>query len=977
MKLLTLTLEGFGPFIGPHTIDFASFADTGVYLIAGPTGAGKSSILDAVVFALYGTVPRYSGMTQKRASLRSDFATSSTPTRVELEFVSGTDRYRIRRSPEYERRKQRGEGTTVQKAEVALDRHESGSWTTLATQARDTAEHITSIIGLRREQFEQVVLLAQGRFAEFLQADSVTRAGILRQLFGTHRFGALAQRLADDARDSEAMRERLEEQAQAALERAAAALPDDARESATAAEGILAAAQSLAAQRRAAARTAQSARDAASEQASRARQLRADILERDEAERALATAAEAQSAVERDRRVLEDAEVALEIEPALRAAEQARNELSERRLAAEAAASDCDTTDPERAADELRTELARLDAAVTAEERLPRLRVEQIEADRAAESATQQLAKLRARRAALPAEVSAAEASVSALLETAATIPQRTLQVEQATESLEQWQQLQRASEAHASATTRSLERLDAKRAAAAAADSAYQGFLAGTAGRLALTLRAEEPCPVCGSSEHPRPAELGADPIDEQRVETERERERDASAAFDAARAEERDAAREVELLRERVGEADEASLMAAKEEQQRLLEAAERARDELDTARAGLALLTDESHQLQDSLDAQHETVTAATGARELAAKATEEADRMVREARGDAATAADRRSTVAAQLGRVESLLAARTAHTAAIENARAAEQALDGALAEHGELTESAVSGMRRDRSERDRLRTRIRAHDDAVTRARAVLERAAIASIPERVAAGGPDVATAEAAETAAEQAMQAALREEAAAQSVLQQIERELAESERVTTRLQELGDHALALTRLAQTLDGRGPNTKRMQLETYVLAAGLESILEAANERLAAMTERRYRLIHDDSEEGHGRRGGLGIAVLDDFSGGIRAVQSLSGGETFLTSLALALGLADVVQSEAGGVQLDTLFIDEGFGALDAEVLELAMQTLSDLQVGGRSIGVISHVQSMQERIPERIRVERRAGARGSRIIS
>ncbi len=175
-------------------------------------------------------------------------------------------------------------------------------------------------------------------------------------------------------------------------------------------------------------------------------------------------------------------------------------------------------------------------------------------------------------------------------------------------------------------------------------------------------------------------------------------------------------------------------------------------------------------------------------------------------------------------------------------------------------------------------------------------------------------------------------------------------------------------------LQALADTIAGRGANTRKMTLETFVLAAELEEIVDAANRRLHDMSEGRYRLQHSDALAARGAASGLGIVVADAFTGQTRPPQSLSGGETFLTSLALALGLAEVVTARAGGIRLDTLFIDEGFGSLDGDTLDVAMRTLDELRQGGRTVGVISHVEAMQEQIPAQLTV--RALPNGPSVI-
>ena len=171
----------------------------------------------------------------------------------------------------------------------------------------------------------------------------------------------------------------------------------------------------------------------------------------------------------------------------------------------------------------------------------------------------------------------------------------------------------------------------------------------------------------------------------------------------------------------------------------------------------------------------------------------------------------------------------------------------------------------------------------------------------------------------------------------------------------------------------LADLVNGRGANTLRMRLQSFVLAARLEQVAEAASRRLQDMSGGRYTFRHSDAQGRHGARGGLGLDVLDEYTGCLRATKTLSGGESFMASLALALGLADVVTAESGGVQIDTLFVDEGFGTLDARALDAVMSVLDELRRGGRTVGVISHLEELRTRIPTRIEVI--SGRDGSRL--
>jgi exonuclease SbcC len=222
-----------------------------------------------------------------------------------------------------------------------------------------------------------------------------------------------------------------------------------------------------------------------------------------------------------------------------------------------------------------------------------------------------------------------------------------------------------------------------------------------------------------------------------------------------------------------------------------------------------------------------------------------------------------------------------------------------------------------------------------------------------------------DVGAAEAALTAAAHEWRAAIATHTEAARLAFQLDDACEAAGIAYEAIAQLADEAAVIERLANSVAGRAPNTLKMNLETFVLAAELEEIVAAANLRLDEKTQGRYRLQHTHSRAARGAASGLGIEVLDAYTGHARPVQSLSGGETFLASLALALGLAEVVTARAGGIRLDTLFIDEGFGSLDADSLEIAMRTLDELRQGGRVIGVISHVETMKDQLPAQLLVE------------
>jgi exonuclease SbcC len=334
-------------------------------------------------------------------------------------------------------------------------------------------------------------------------------------------------------------------------------------------------------------------------------------------------------------------------------------------------------------------------------------------------------------------------------------------------------------------------------------------------------------------------------------------------------------------------------------------------------------------------------------------------------VAQARGDFATVADR---VAAATGVRD---AARSCAAARADETRAA-QTRDAAVSElHERLAASVFDDAQSAHAALlapnalQALAERIAAHDAqlAATRNRVLELELELAGTDDEAV----DVAASRAALDAADAARTAALGAERDAQGLAASLRDLVQQIDDASANVAERAADAAAIARLADTVAGRAPNTMKMDLETFVLAAELEEIVDAANTRLGDMSAGRYRLQHTDARAARGAASGLGLEVVDAYTGQARPAQSLSGGETFLASLALALGLAEVVTARAGGVRLDTLFIDEGFGSLDEETLDLAMRTLDELRQGGRTVGVISHVAAMKEQLPAQLTVESR----------
>ena len=978
MRLLRLEIAGFGPYRDRFEIDFSAFDADGVYLIAGPTGAGKSSILDAVSFALYGSAPRY----EERPHLRSDLAGPGQPTWVELDFAVGDRVLQVRRSPEYERQKQRGSGTTREKASAQLLELTGGSWEPLATSVGEVSVEVGAILGLSKEEFLKVILLAQGGFAEFLAASSDDRKQLLRRLFGTGSMRRLRELLLADAKSLDDARGAMERSRDDCAARALSLLgaSGEAAEpgqpvvdegSLGAVEARLAEQASTVADAARAARdgerTARTARDEAQTRTDRFRR-RADATS------ALAALEAAATAVDADRGRLADAERAAEAAAALDRWARADGEAAHAAASLEEAAAGL----PEgveaqqgRVADAHEAALdaaARGSEAQRLEDELPALANAAAEAERAASAAEASAAAARKERADAPAARQALDEARGKAAALAARMEPAERTVEAARARL--------AARQDADALAEPLQ--DAKQAAAASASAQMSAArealrlqevrIAGIAGELAAQLVEGEPCLVCGGAEHPSPHAPVDDAVTADDVVAALEQSERALAEARTANAELSRLERRLVAYETSAGDGDAPTLRVA-------LHAAR-------AAHAAALAAVGERDRLIEAIDAHDE---AARGLDARVGRLEEEASM----AHAAAAAADARLDDARARLERLldghegaASLLAAAARGRDALgrwldaERARSAsldeqtEAAAEAArsLVEHGLPDRETAAAMRLDAPVRTALRERIRAHDDAVASARGVLAQPDLAELEGEA----PALQHLEEALLEAERKAAAAADAAAAAATTRDHAARDLETARRCIRDLADGAEEAATLRAVAAAL--HGDNELRQDIETYVLGTRLATIIEAANLRLAAMTSGRFTLVHDEARASHGRASGLGILVLDAHTGIARTTKSLSGGETFLASLSLALGLADVVQAESGGVSLETLFIDEGFGSLDQDALEAALATLDELRAGGRSVGVISHVQQMQERIPTRIRVVPVAGG-GSRI--
>ncbi|HUR14470.1 MAG TPA: SMC family ATPase [Mycobacteriales bacterium] len=975
MRPHALRLTAFGAFATTVDVDLDRLAEAGLFLLHGPTGAGKTTLLDGLGFALFGRVP---GARQGAKRLRSDHAEDALRTEVQAEVSFGTRRFRVTRSPEQVRAKRRGTGTTTEPAKVCLEELVDGAWSTRSTRVGEADQEIADLVGMSAEQFFQVVLLPQGEFAQFLRADSVKRAEVLQKLFATERFRDAEQWLAARRRTCAEAVAAAQDQVDLLVARvaeAAGAEPAETEpaetEPVTWAEALLAAGQREEARVAQAVSTATAARDGARTELEEAQ----DLAER---QRRRTVALQRREHLELARPSL----VALqqEADAAARAAEVAGalGEVVTRRtrrdvaLSAEAVArsgllavglaADLDEPELTGLVSACRERSGRLEALRAVEGSL----LEELAAVAAARDeqarALTEVAELEVELASLPLRAEQASTLMrsgreAAELRPALVAEQRRLEalrpdvvslVQVETRLLHRIEEHLAARQAHVSL----LEKANDLRTAS----------INTMVARLAFALQDHTPCPVCGALEHPDPSALRDEGVSTEDEDAARRAADDAAlvvAEVDAALAADRATAAS---LRERVDGLTPAGVDVQLSElavELAVLDvaASEGRRAELDAAGVEEATRTALSAHVAASARVEaSERAAEGAGRRALAAEA------QLRDALGGAATLDEAVAAAAAQSTAAQAALTATQALVTAQQELDAAQRAAESTCLAKGFASPDDAREAARPEPWRAGTATHLRSAADTEA---AVLAELADPALDVPLDPPAPVEARVEEL-VAADLGLSEVTAEHAKAMSRRTALERLVPSLVGAVAVLSPLTETATAVRRLADLCAGQGQNALRMTLSAFVLAARLEEVAEAASVRLRRMTQGRYELVHTDGAARGGVRAGLGLLARDAWSGQDRDTATLSGGETFLASLALALGLADVVMAEAGGARIEALFVDEGFGTLDEETLDEVMDVLDGLREGGRVVGLVSHVTELRQRIPAQVEVRR-----------
>lgn len=1027
MRILRLTMDAVGPFPGHEVIDFEAFSDAGRFLLSGPTGAGKSTIIDAIVFALYGKVS--GGRDSSDSRIRSRYASEQAKTEVELIFSTSSGNYKVRRQPAYERVKKNGKGVTKQNAKAWLFKldEQLREVSEPLTKTSDVGTEITRIVGLSREQFTQTVVLPQGKFAQFLRSTSKDRQDLLQELFGTAIFEDLQLDLVERARKVKKNQEALDATLRANLG-VLASLLDEAPQLDPARCLVYEPVPEVDCEFNPL-ETAWDSRfkpltpwlehnqRCANLEVSALREqedkLRSDFAyQRDLAtrqERYLALTKEheqlvAQGPAQRQRLAQIQALQALsDLKPWHEQLKQAQDQqaVAQRQLSqalaleqlesderAQAVLQPLDYRGAQALSVQLTAQVAALNPQVELETGLAGRRRDLQTKTQAHESANAKLAQGRERENQLPTQIASKQELLEQLNEQAATLPTAQLAQEQATQALK----LAKAHEQLVEDQQRALKlqqlvALELKQASQSHKHMLEQ-WLSQSALNLAQNLVDGEPCPVCGATEHPAPATQGGENISQEQLDQALEEVNEVQGELSQASERVTKLAAQLEAqpcqlspaqAREQLQEAK-AALTAAKQasEQARSCKAQiAKLNAELEALRAdnqaAQARLAGDAKEIQllgekieadaaslscegfESVAAKVEYLSQLAAGLEQLAKAGQELDQCKKRAQ----QAAD---SFAAQWAQASASFAEHSAKPAAPAPTDPAETEPTQAEPTQDTSVANVQDGYAQACQDFAGLDLAALKATSASYEKSLSINQAALAEL-EGIELTPPPLEQTRLQLEQAQAKTQACQTYASTWQAFAGQVNAQLAKLNELLARRSKASDKDGQLLALASAANG--DNQARLTLSAWVLQAHFRQVLVFANERLGVIGAGRYELINVDSEEDtRQQKQGLGLAMVDHLSGTTRSPRTLSGGESFYVSLALALALADVVATQNGGIEMNTLFIDEGFGSLDEGTLAEVMDVLGALHSGGRVVGIVSHVSELKRAIPAAVEV-------------
>jgi len=1008
MRPINLKLKAFASYAGENVIDIRKLDGRKFFLIHGPTGSGKTSILDGICFALYGDT---SGESRKGSQMRSDHSKPDMLTEVTFDFSIGSDKYRIIRSPEQDRPKIRGYGVTTEPPKATLwkrtgldDDLKEGD--VIAAQYSEVTKKIESLLGFSSDQFRQVIMLPQGKFRKFLESKSDAREEILEILFRTETYRKIQEALKNKAKEIEEKRKNVQNHRDILLDNAEVSSVDELEEQKAAVEikskKMHAEVGNL---RKKEAKTQKALNDG-----NRVVEL---FREMGDARTAFKKIEAETEEYEKKRKKLKQARKALpliEIESEL---EQRRSESSEaennfkqakekllnaRKAHKEALRNLKKEKDREPEQEKLSKRINQLEDLKTEVNKLfeSRKALDDAQKDenkltKEGEALNKNLDDCRKKLEETRKAVNEAEKETAKLEGLKTAVTEAESNYKKRTQLYQLGKDLNETRKEHAqvkSAFDQINKKLNTERKALAAMEGVWTKCQANV---LAQKLETDKPCPVCGSTKHPAPARYDEKLPKEKEIDDKRKlvntlqdnREKKQKAETEA-----RSKVTELEIktstLKEDLGDLSdeeisvlESKLFEAEEAKQK----AERAEQSVVTLSEEIGELETKETQLKQRLTENEKQLKNAVEVRlklngiveDLEARVQEEfqypkavdkeidsTKKSMKSLKESLEGAQKKSENASKKLSASESILKeASLTQEKAVKQEKAVSDRFNAEIKKSGFKDASEYRTIRLDPESIDELDLEIKSYDGSFEAAKERLKRARDATKGLKI----PDIEKLEKIANEVKTAHEMLVREESKLNEQLKQIKKWSNGLKGIANDLELLDREYALMGRISEVANGKNP--LKITFQRFVLATMLDNVLVVASKRFKVMSKGRFQLHREIGQKDRRSSGGLDLEVFDAYTGKMRPVSTLSGGEGFQASLSLALGLADVVQSYTGGLYMDTLFVDEGFGSLDSEALDLAVQTLRDLQTGGRMVAIISHVSELKERISARLEVE------------
>ena len=904
MRPTKLTISAFGPYAGRIELDMDKLGSSGLYLITGDTGAGKTMIFDAITFALYGNP---SGTSRDASMLRSKYADPSTPTEVDMEFTHNGETYKIRRNPDYVRPAKRGTGMVKQNADAELICPDGKTY----SKVREVDKKILEILGIDRKQFSQIVMLAQGDFMQLLLADTKQRQEIFRELFQTKFYQLVQNRLKSDSKNvygacMDAKKSIEQYIADIRCEESSIYHPqlEMAKAGKLSVEKVIELLGYII------------EADEKDENASKDRL--ADLDERTASVNEKIGTARTAAQIKSKKEKLQEQESKLVIAEA-----EAKDKLKDEEAEKDKISA------LKKAVDDQERELPKYEAYEELCTNLQAVKKELSSYESQLADKNKSIETLKASIAEMKEELAKLDAddNIDLITRQIADETARQDELSELQKDLKSFRKLEKEYKA-------AVEHYEEKRALYETANAEYvqtnRLFMDAQAGLLAKTLMDGIPCPVCGSVEHPEPAALPDEAPTEDGLKRSKKKLDKAMEEANTASGSVNACQGKMDTKKESVSSQVNKLLgsVTFEEAEAKAEELKASSKEKEESLNKRLAILkknVKRKKELEEKIPKKEEQLKQAEN---------EKTDLTIRIAAGKTKSeglekqASDARSELTHK-DKAEALQCiAKTK-----KDYTAKEKALEALQAEYNRVSEEYKNVVKEIKVLSDQLKD---------------MEEYSLPKLEEE-----------RTSITAERNKLLEAQKRYNASLTANRTIQKNIIASNK---EYNELETKYRWISSLSNTANGLIYGKDKIMLETYIQTTYFERIIRRANLRFMIMSDGQYELKRSEDAENLKSQSGLELSVIDHYNGTTRSVKTLSGGESFLASLSLALGLSDEIQSSVGGVQIDTMFVDEGFGTLDADALEQAYSALASLTDGHRLVGIISHVDTLKEKISKQI---------------